>query len=149
MHSFELFVLEEAWAEFDEGFNYYKTKSENLSVKFYNAVIQTLEDLESSPYFQVRYRLARIRMVKGFPYGVHYRINETENKILVHGIRFQKTNPETNQANEPKVVYNEPDCVISEADKKIVRERIKNAKPSDYKKWDDVKHTFRFGDKQK
>ena len=38
--------------------------------------------------------------------------------------------------------FNEDDIVISEQEKKIIRQRIKTAKPHNFKKWDDVKDSF-------
>jgi hypothetical protein len=35
---------------------------------------------------------------------------------------------------------------VPEKDKELVRNRIKNAKPGDYLKWEEVKNSFRFGD---
>lgn len=31
---------------------------------------------------------------------------------------------------------------VNETEKKIMRERVKNAKPSDFKNWDDIKNSF-------
>ena len=38
--------------------------------------------------------------------------------------------------------FNEEDIVISEQEKKIIRQRIKTAKPHNFKKWDDIKDSF-------
>jgi len=38
--------------------------------------------------------------------------------------------------------FNEENIVISEQEKKIIRQRIKNAKPHNFKKWDDIKDSF-------
>ena len=40
--------------------------------------------------------------------------------------------------------YNEEDIVISEQEKRIIRQRIKTAKPENFKKWDEVKDSFTF-----
>ena len=35
------------------------------------------------------------------------------------------------------------DIIVSEAEKNIMRERVKKSKPQDFKKWDDIKNTFK------
>ena len=38
--------------------------------------------------------------------------------------------------------FNEEEIVVSEQEKDIIRQRIKSAKPEDFKKWDDIKDSF-------
>lgn len=40
--------------------------------------------------------------------------------------------------------FNEEEIVVSEQEKKLIRQRIKNAKPHHFKKWDDIKDSFAF-----
>ncbi len=35
------------------------------------------------------------------------------------------------------------DIIVSEAEKNIMRERVKKSKPQDFKNWDDIKNTFK------
>ena len=38
--------------------------------------------------------------------------------------------------------YTEENIVVSEKEKNIIRDRVKNAKPEDFKNWDDVINSF-------
>ena len=38
---------------------------------------------------------------------------------------------------------NDDTLIVSEAEKNIMRERYKNAKPSDFKNWDEIKNSFK------
>ena len=38
--------------------------------------------------------------------------------------------------------FNEDDIIISEQEKKLIRQRIKNAKPHNFKNWEDIKDSF-------
>ena len=38
--------------------------------------------------------------------------------------------------------YTEENIVVSEKEKNIIRNRVKNAKPEDFKNWDDVINSF-------
>lgn len=38
--------------------------------------------------------------------------------------------------------FNEEDIVVTEQEKKVIRQRIKKAKPGDFKNWDDIKDSF-------
>jgi len=38
--------------------------------------------------------------------------------------------------------YTEENIVVSEKEKSIIRNRVKNAKPEDFKNWDDVINSF-------
>jgi len=38
--------------------------------------------------------------------------------------------------------YTEENIVISESEKNIIRDRVKNAKPEDFKNWDEVINSF-------
>ena len=35
------------------------------------------------------------------------------------------------------------DIIVSEAEKNIMRERVKKSKPQDFKNWDDIKNTLK------
>jgi hypothetical protein len=38
----------------------------------------------------------------------------------------------------------EENIIVSEAEKEVMRNRLKNAKPEDFKDWDEVKNRFKF-----
>lgn len=35
------------------------------------------------------------------------------------------------------------DIIVNDAEKNVMRERVKNAKPENFKNWDDIKNTFK------
>lgn len=38
--------------------------------------------------------------------------------------------------------FNEAEIIVSKKEKQLIRQRIKKAKPGNFKKWDDVKDSF-------
>ena len=40
--------------------------------------------------------------------------------------------------------YNEENIVVSDKEKNLIRERIKNANPGSFKNWEDIKDSFNF-----
>ena len=95
MKNFDIILLDDAIMDMQNGIDYYKSISHSLGKKFYKAVKNTLSELQKNPFYQVRYDEVRMRVVKGFPYVLHFMVNENQNAVIIYGIRNASQNPET------------------------------------------------------
>lgn len=95
MKSFVVRVLAAAEADFDEALEYYRDISPQLGQNFIIQVGSSMDDLKKNPYYQVRYDNFRMKMVKKFPYIIHYILDEERSFVYVYGIRNSYQDPNT------------------------------------------------------
>lgn len=95
MKSFKVRILDHATQEFREAFEYYKEINPKIAKKFFYYTNTALDDLKKNPFYQIRYDEFRMKIVKKFPYIIHYIVDEKERTVLVYGIRNSYQNPET------------------------------------------------------
>lgn len=64
--------------------DYYDEISTKITDKFLSNLYLELDFIENKPKsFQIKYKETRVRYIKGFPFGIHYRIlNETVVEVL-------------------------------------------------------------------
>jgi hypothetical protein len=91
---FEVQISEDALADFDDAIKFYSEISPELGRRFVKNFDITVLQLETFPFFQKRYDEIRIRQVNNFPVLIHYILNKLEKTIVIHGVRFAKSNPE-------------------------------------------------------
>ena len=85
--------LAPAEAELLEAIAYYATIRTDLGVRFEEAVSAAIREAVAHPeHGAPRSRNTRRRLVKGFPFGVLYRENETE--VVVVAVAHQRRRPE-------------------------------------------------------
>jgi toxin ParE1/3/4 len=84
----ELLIAPAAMHDIQVGIDYYKKIDHKLGKRFLESVKSSFRELQTNPYYQVRYQQVRIRTVKNFPYLIHFIVQE--NKIEVFGVRFDK-----------------------------------------------------------
>ena len=85
--------LAPAEAELLEAIAYYATIRTDLGVRFEEAVSVAVRDAVAHPaHGAPRSRNTRRRLVKGFPFSVIYRTNETE--VVVVAVAHQRRRPE-------------------------------------------------------
>jgi toxin ParE1/3/4 len=94
-----------AWDDLQSAIDYYATFSKTTSLRFHDRAIQTISELAEYANYQIRYEQIRIRMIKGFPYSIHYEVFDLEKIILVYGIRFQKMDESNTRVFEPAAEY--------------------------------------------
>ena len=81
--------LEPAEAEFLEGIAYYAAVQAELGVRFQEAVsVAVTQAVEHPEHGAPRSKNTRRRLVKGFPFGVIYRANETE--VVIVAVAHQR-----------------------------------------------------------
>ena len=75
---------------------YYEEASIEVSIKFKLAVDRQLRLIEENPLLKsVRFDHTRFARIEGFPYAIHYSIEEGFEEILVHAIVSDLQNPGT------------------------------------------------------
>lgn len=94
MKRFKVYLLDDAVKEFEKAFNYYHTINPTLSKKFYSATNRAINDLKINPFYQIRYDEFRMKMVKKFPFIIHFIINEDTHIVSIYVIRNSYQNPE-------------------------------------------------------
>ena len=94
MKRFRIIIFDEATEDFRQAFEYYKDITPDLAKKFFASTNVALNDLKKNPFYQIRYDEFRMKMVKKFPYIIHYIVDEKTNTIAVYGIRNSHQNPE-------------------------------------------------------
>ena len=95
MKRFEIILLDDAIVDIQYAIDYYKTISSVLAKKFHIAVKNTFAELKGNPFYQVRYGNVRMRSVKGFPYILHFIVDENTTSVFVYGLRHSALNPDT------------------------------------------------------
>ncbi|HLW39387.1 MAG TPA: type II toxin-antitoxin system RelE/ParE family toxin, partial [Brumimicrobium sp.] len=86
-------VLDAAENDLDEAFKYYSNINPKLAQRFIKCVNAELNNLKEIPYYQIRYDNFRMKVVKNFPYIIHYILDEDRLIVFVYGIRNSYQNP--------------------------------------------------------
>ena len=94
MKKFRVLVLDEALNDLKEACDYYDEINPKLGDRFFREVDKAFADLRKNPFYQVRYDSFRMKIVKKFPYIIHYIVDEEARKVLVFGVRNSFQNPE-------------------------------------------------------
>lgn len=94
MKSFSIRVLAAAEEDLDEAFEYYADISPKLAERFIKIVNVALNDLKKNPHYQIRYDNFRMKIVKKFPYVIHYILDENRQIVFVYGIRNSYQDPD-------------------------------------------------------
>ncbi|MBI2258941.1 MAG: type II toxin-antitoxin system RelE/ParE family toxin [Flavobacteriia bacterium] len=95
MKKFKILILNQASEEFEEAFEYYKEINPKIAKKFFNQTNIALNDLKKNPFYQIRYDDFRMKIVKKFPYIIHYIVDENSKNVTVYGIRNSYQNPDS------------------------------------------------------
>jgi plasmid stabilization system protein ParE len=75
--SYHLSLSELVEADLEQAFGWYESRQAGLGVRFIEAIEAKLDQIVANPYlFAVRYKEVRWGSVKGFPYVIHYRIEQ-------------------------------------------------------------------------
>ena len=74
---------------------YYKNISPRLAKKFHTSVKSTFNELRKNPFYEIRYDNVRMRLVKNFPYLLHFVVIESEKIVIIYGVRHAAQDPYT------------------------------------------------------
>lgn len=95
MKKYKVILLDEAIKDFTDAFNYYKEINAKLANQFYIYTDLAIKDLKKNLHYQVRYDDFRMKIIKKFPFIIHFRIDETNFRVLIYGVRNSYQNPKT------------------------------------------------------
>jgi len=82
----EVYIEPEAHQDIQQGVDWYNQQIENLGYKFYDEIENTLNLIQSNPYFQIRYDQVRCIPLKKFPYMIHFTVHESDQIIIIQSI---------------------------------------------------------------
>ncbi len=74
--------------------DWYSERSKVLGNKFYKQLKKHYKSLEINPFFVVRYKNVRCLPMRGFPYMIHFIIDEIKYKIVIIGIISTSRDPQ-------------------------------------------------------
>lgn len=82
--------------DLQEAIEYYKNKKNDVAHRFLKQVQDTIQHLKIHPLYQVRYKNVRCKPVKGFPYMIHYTVNQSKKIVYIHAVICTYKNPKGN-----------------------------------------------------
>jgi plasmid stabilization system protein ParE len=72
---FKILILKEAQEDIAESRNWYRKINPKLSLRFTKDFKETIQSIRENPLnYQIRYDNIRVRLLKKFPYLIHYSI---------------------------------------------------------------------------
>src|ERR1035437_9250307 len=95
MKKFKIVLYDEAISDFSKALEYYHNISPAVAKKFHSAVNTTFNDLKKNPFYQIRYDNFRLKLIKKFPYLLHFIVDENSKIVFVYGIRNSHQNPDS------------------------------------------------------
>lgn len=82
--TYSISIAEDAENDIREAFLWYEDQKDSLGIRFEEHVSKAVNSIQSNPLkTQIRYSNIRIFFLKKFPYGIHFRVGETEKSILI------------------------------------------------------------------
>ncbi len=100
MKKYNIRILHQATEDLQEAFDYYHEINPKIAKKFFNQINIALNDLKKNPFYQIRYDDFRMKIVKKFPYIIHYIVDQKNDTVFVYGIRNSYQNPDSYPKNE-------------------------------------------------
>tara|TARA_R110002074_G_scaffold43285_1_gene112992 strand:+ start:582 stop:884 length:303 start_codon:yes stop_codon:yes gene_type:complete len=81
---YSISIAEVAENDIRKAFLWYEEQKTNLGSLFGQHVSKAVESIQANPLkTQIRYANTRIFFLKKFPFGIHFRVNETKNQVLI------------------------------------------------------------------
>lgn len=93
--SYKIVIIDEAKLDYKEALNYYKDINPKLGKRFNQSFKDSLDIIKKKPeLFQIRFENVRIKMLKTFPYLIHFTIYD--NLIVIKAIYHSSRNSKLN-----------------------------------------------------
>jgi hypothetical protein len=105
-----------AKSQIDTHFRYYELQQAGLGERFLDVLLEHVDILERTPFAQLRYDNVRCIPVKGFPFMLHFTVDEAKKSVNVQAVIHTSLNPKTNWGNTNTFV-SEPDYQYRAASK--------------------------------
>ena len=84
--AFSLFILPQAELDIEKASDYYAEFSVEAVVNFYNQLEDVYQNLETNPFYQVRYKGLRAIPFKSYPYLVFFNVNQDKNCVYIYSV---------------------------------------------------------------
>jgi len=91
--AYSLIVSPRAQREITHAIDYYSLYSIDAPLNLISALGEAYGELETNPFFGVRYKNIRALKLKGFPYLLYFIINEKKGVISILSCFHNKINP--------------------------------------------------------
>lgn len=93
--SYKIVIIDEAKMDYKEALKYYKDINPKLGKRFNQSFKDSLDLIKKKPeLFQIRFENIRIKMLKTFPYLIHFTIYD--NLIVIKAIYHSSRNSKLN-----------------------------------------------------
>ena len=87
-------IVSEALLDIQDITDWYNLQKRGLGKRFQKIVIRHIDSLSKRPHaYAVRYNNIRCALIKGFPYMIHYNIDEDEFVVKVLAVISTDRNP--------------------------------------------------------
>ncbi len=95
MDKYSVTIHPKAFNKIQEIESWYNSKQEKLGLRFKDIIISQIDSLSVRPkIYAVRYANFRCMKLKGFPYMIHFIVNDDSNNVAVYLVIGTKENPE-------------------------------------------------------
>lgn len=82
--------------DLQEAIDYYNEKKAKLGNRFYAQALKQMKLLSNDfLLYEIKYQNVRCVSIEGFPYLIHYTINEQEKTVLINAVIGMNQDPET------------------------------------------------------
>jgi hypothetical protein len=96
-HNFSVFKLDEVNNDLQAIVDYYNEQKHKLGNEFFSVALKQMKRLKNDfLLYEVKYQAVRCVSIGGFPYQIHYTINENEKTVLIIAVIGMSQNPDTN-----------------------------------------------------
>ena len=92
--NYNLVILDKAQEEINEAYEYYLEISFSVMNSFDKQLEKVYQSLETSPFFQFRYKKLRALPFKSFPYMVFFDIGEEEKTVYIYSVFNTNQDPQ-------------------------------------------------------
>lgn len=94
MERYKVRIKQNALTDIQEITDWYNLQQIGLGKKFQNTTVKQINSLHKYPFsYTIRYKEFRCMIIKGFPYMVHFHINNSSDEVEVYAVISTSRNP--------------------------------------------------------
>lgn len=83
-----------AESDIQQAIDYYDKQQIGLGEKFWLSIKKHVASISNNPFFQIRYSKVRCLPIKGFPFMIHFLIDERTKMVYVISVFHTSQNPD-------------------------------------------------------
>ena len=84
----------DAKEDIQKGINWYNSNNKRLGNKFHQALKTSFKNLQTNPYYQIRYNKTHCLPLKKFPYMIHFTIDKEAKTVIIRAVFHTSQNPD-------------------------------------------------------